>query len=189
MIKLIIMNIRLRELFFIFFKISIVLIGGGYVLLPISIEEFSNKRKLLTKEEILDFYSLSQCLPGVIVVKTATFIGYHLRGKAGALVSLLGLITPPFLAILAIAFYLKSANPKIWECLNTITIAVIVLVGASFIEIAEVCLRTAFTILIFILTVLMFAFTDLQPVVIIILLSIFGVLIKTISRKYKGVEK
>ena len=105
------------------------------------------------------------------------------------LVSLLGLLTPPFFAILAIAIYLKSANPKVIECLNTITIAVIVLVGASFVEIAGVCLRSGFTLLIFILTVLMFAFTDIQPVVIIILLSIFGVLIKTISRKYKEVEK
>ncbi len=180
------MKIRLRELFFIFFRISIVLIGGGYVLLPISIEEFSGKRKLLTKEEIIDFYALSQCLPGVIVVKVATFIGYHLRGKLGAFMALLGLITPPFFAILAVAYLIQNVNSEILEIINTITIAVIVLVGASFVEMAQVCLKNLFTILLFILTVLLFTFSNLQPVSIIIILSIIGVLGKTLSRKFKG---
>lgn len=183
------MKIKLRELFFIFFKISIVLIGGGYVLLPISIDEFSNKRKLLTQEEIIDFYALSQCLPGVIVVKTAVFIGYHLRGKVGALTSLLGLITPPFFAILAVAYFLKYANPQILELVNTVTIAVIVLVGAAFCELAEVCIKNIFSAFLFILTILMFTFSKLQPVAIILILTIFGVLFKTFLRNQKGVFK
>lgn len=180
------MKISLKELFFIFFRISIVLIGGGYVLLPISINEFSKKRKILTQEEIIDFYALSQCLPGVIVVKTATFIGYHLRGKLGALFSLLGLITPPFIAIVAIGYYINGINPKILGIINTITIAVIVLVGASFIEMAEVCIKNLFTVFMFLLTVILFAFSNIQPVFIIIILSIFGVLYKNIMRRING---
>ena len=183
------MKIRLRELFFIFFRISIILIGGGYVLLPISIEEFSVKRKLLTKEEIIDFYALSQCLPGVIVVKVATFIGYHLRGKFGAFTALLGLITPPFFAILTVAYLIQNINPEMLEIINTVTIAVIVLVGASFIEMAGVCLKNIFTAALFIFTVILFTFTKLQPVSIIIILSVTGILIKTLSRKFKGAVK
>ena len=132
------MKITLAEMFWIFFRISIVLIGGGYVLLPISIDEFSKKRNLLTQEQIINFYALSQCLPGVIVVKTAVFIGYHLRGKGGAIIALLGLITPPFFAILFVASVLDKVSPDILSYINTITIAVIVLVGASFIELAGV---------------------------------------------------
>ena len=180
------MKIRLRELFFIFFKISIVLIGGGYVLLPISIDEFSRKRQLLSKEEIIDFYALSQCLPGVIVIKTATFIGYHLRGKLGAFASVLGLVTPPFFAIIAVAYFISSADTKILELINTVTIAVIVLVGASFIELAGICLKNAFSIGLFIITVFLFTFSKLQPVAIIIILTIFGVILKNIIRKIKG---
>ena len=179
------MKISLRTLFWIFFKISIVLIGGGYVLLPISIEEFSKKRNLLTKEQIIDFYALSQCLPGVIVVKTATFIGYHLRGKCGAFVSLLGLITPPFFSILLIANFINNADIKVIELIDTVTIAVIVLVGASFWELAGVCLKNGFTYILFLITTLMFIFTDFPPVTIIILLSILGMIIKSIQRKMK----
>lgn len=179
------MKIRLSEIFWIFFKISIVLIGGGYVLLPISIEEFSKKRNLLTKEEIINFYALSQCLPGVIVVKTASFIGYHLRGKLGAISAILGLTTPPFFAILAVAFFLNSINTEILDYINTITIAVIVLVGASFLELAKVCLKNTFTIILFIITILVFVFTNLPPVTTIILLSVLGLALKTINRKIK----
>ena len=179
------MKITLAEMFWIFFKISLVLIGGGYVLLPISIDEFSKKRNLLTQEEIINFYALSQCLPGVIVVKTAVFIGYHLRGKGGAIIALLGLITPPFFAILLVASILNKVNPEILSYINTITIAVIVLVGASFIELAGVCLRNFFTIMLFSITVLMFVFTNLQPVTLILILTIFGMIYKTIERKFK----
>ena len=179
------MKIKLTEMFWIFFKISIVLIGGGYVLLPISIEEFSKKRNLLTKEEIIDFYALSQCLPGVIVVKTAVFIGYHLRGKCGAITALLGLITPPFFAILFVANILNKINPEILAYINTVTIAVIVLVGAAFVELAFVCLKNFFTIFLFFLTVLMFIFTKLQPVTIILIMTVFGMLYKTIEHKFK----
>jgi len=177
------MKITLTEMFWIFFKISLVLIGGGYVLLPISIDEFSKKRNLLSQEEIINFYALSQCLPGVIVVKVAVFIGYHLRGKAGAVSALLGLITPPFLAILVVASILDNVNPEILSYINTITIAVIVLVGASFIEMAGVCLKNFFTIFLFILTVLMFIFTKLQPVMIILIMTSFGMLCKILTRK------
>ena len=178
------MKITLTEMFWIFFRISIILIGGGYVLLPISIDEFSKKRNLLTQEEIINFYALSQCLPGVIVVKTAVFIGYHLRGKGGAIVALLGLITPPFFAILFVASLLDKINPDILSYINTITIAVIVLVGASFIELAGVCLRNFFTILLFALTVLMFVFTKFQPVTIILIMTVFGLLYKFFARKF-----
>ncbi len=184
------MKITLAEMFWIFFKISLVLIGGGYVLLPISIEEFSKKRNLLTQEQIINFYALSQCLPGVIVVKTAVFIGYHLRGKAGATIALLGLITPPFFAILIAAGILSKVDPAVLSYLNTITIAVIVLVGAAFVELAVVCLRNAFTISLFTMTVLLFIFTKLHPVSIILAMTVLGLFIKFVSRKiFKRGEK
>ena len=183
------MKITLAEMFWIFFRISIVLIGGGYVLLPISIDEFSKKRNLLTQEEIINFYALSQCLPGVIVVKTAVFIGYHLRGKGGAIIALLGLITPPFFAILFVASIFEKIHPDILSYINTITIAVIVLVGASFIELAGVCLRNFFTILLFTMTVLMFVFTKFEPVTIILIMTVFGMIYKAIERKFKRREE
>ena len=180
------MKITLAEMFWIFFRISLVLIGGGYVLLPISIDEFSKKRNLLTQEEIINFYALSQCLPGVIVVKTAVFIGYHLRGKGGAIIALLGLITPPFFAILIVAGILEKIHPDILSYINTITIAVIVLVGASFIELAGVCLRNFFTIFLFTLTVLMFVFTKFEPVTIILIMTALGMIYKFLEHKFSG---
>lgn len=183
------MKIRLSELYMIFFKISLILIGGGYVLLPISIEEFSKKRNLLTMEEIVDFFTLSQCLPGVIVVKTATFIGYHLRGTSGAAISLLGLITPPFFAILLIAYFLQSSNVQVSSIMDIVNVAVIILVSASFFELAGICLKNAFSIFLFIVTVALFLFSKLPPATIIILLTIFGMLTKFAVKKFsKEVE-
>ena len=118
----------------------------------------------------------------------ATFIGYHLRGKFGAIAAVLGLITPPFFAILAVAYFIKNADSKVIEMLDTITISVIVLVGASFIELAGVCIKNIFTLILFFVTLFLFLFTNLPPVTIIIILTIFGITAKSLMRKIKGAK-
>ena len=48
---------RLWLLFFTFAKIAALVVGGGLAMLPVIEETFSVKKKLLTKDEILDMVS------------------------------------------------------------------------------------------------------------------------------------
>ena len=92
-------------LFWEFFKIGSFTIGGGAAMIPQMRQIAVEDKKWMTDEEMLDCIAISQSLPGVIAVNTATFIGYKKRRMPGAVVSTLGVTVPAVLAIfIAVAF-------------------------------------------------------------------------------------
>jgi chromate transporter len=60
-------------------------------------------RGWMTDDEFFSGYSLSQILPGVNSTNMAVYIGQHLRGAIGATAALLGLLTGPFVIVIAAA--------------------------------------------------------------------------------------
>lgn len=95
------------ELFWSFFKIGSFTLGGGFAMIPLMEKELVQQKQWLSKEEFLDLLSLSQAMPGVFAVNMATSIGYRLRGKTGAIMSVLGNITMPILVILVLAIFFR----------------------------------------------------------------------------------
>ena len=91
-----------------FFKVGTLLLGGGYVILPLLTSELVEKKKWITSEELVEFYSISSSLPGIIAANTAIFTGRRLLGSKGAVAAILGVITPSFLAIILIASLLNE---------------------------------------------------------------------------------
>ena len=57
---------RCRMLFWGFFKIAALVVGGGYAIVPAAENEFIHRKKLLTEEELLDMMAIIQSLPGII---------------------------------------------------------------------------------------------------------------------------
>ena len=53
-------------------------------------------------DELLDYYAVGQCTPGVIADNTATFIGYKLRGITGGIIATIGVVFPSLIIILTI---------------------------------------------------------------------------------------
>ena len=70
------MKPKLTDMFFAFLKIGVLLLGGGYVIVPLLNNELVDKRHWITKEEVIDFYAMGQCVPGIIAANTTLFIGY-----------------------------------------------------------------------------------------------------------------
>ena len=66
----------LLDLFCAFFRIGLFTFGGGYAMLPLLQREIVEKKKWATEEEMLDYFAVGQCTPGVIAVNTATFVGF-----------------------------------------------------------------------------------------------------------------
>ena len=61
------------------------------------------EKQYIEKDEFWDLIAVVQTLPGVFAINTALYVGYKLRGKAGAALATLGAALPSFLAILLIA--------------------------------------------------------------------------------------
>lgn len=94
------------ELFWSFFKIGSFTLGGGFAMIPLMEKELVLRKQWLSKEEFLDLLSVSQAMPGIFAVNMATSIGYRLRGKRGAIMSVLGNILMPILTILFLAIFI-----------------------------------------------------------------------------------
>ena len=57
-------------------------------MLPILQREVVENRRWATEDELMDYYAIGQCTPGIIAVNTATFIGYKRKGIIGGIVAL-----------------------------------------------------------------------------------------------------
>lgn len=172
------MNVKLSELFFICTKIGALLLGGGYVIVPLLISEFVDKKRWLTKEEVLNFYALGQCVPGIIAPNTIMFLGYKLRGKMGAIAALLGLCLSPVAAILLVASFISViANLAIMKNIFWgVNIAIIVLIFLTIKEVWSTSVVDKLTFLFFIFAFLLCIF-GLSPAWVIVFAILFGVIL------------
>lgn len=99
---------ELWTLFATFFKIGICTFGGGYAMLPMLEREIVNKHGWATMEDLLDYFAIGQCTPGIIAVNTATFVGYKHKGVAGGITATLGVVAPSIVIITLIATVLTN---------------------------------------------------------------------------------
>jgi chromate transporter len=76
--------------------------GGFMALISVVADTMVEKRKFLKEEDMLDCISLAHLLPGPQGVNCVAYVGYHLRGGLGALVSAVGVLLPTFVFIVVL---------------------------------------------------------------------------------------
>ena len=175
----------LFKLFLIFTKIGAILLGGGYVILPILTDEFCDKRKLVTNDELVSYFAISQSLPGIIAANISLFVGYKLKGIKGALIAVIGVTIVPFWTIVFLASFLDKLVNKnfIQSALWGVGIAVIALITLSIREIWQKSDKDKFFYFIFILSLISMLYFELSPIQTIIIFSVIGILIKRSVKK------
>jgi len=102
------------QLFTAFFKIGLFTFGGGMSMLPMLQKELVESKKWLTEEEILNYFAIGQCTPGIIAVNVATFCGYKRAGLSGAIVSTIGIVCPSWIVITLIAGSISRFSDIVW---------------------------------------------------------------------------
>lgn len=168
----------LFSLFLIFVKIGAILLGGGYVILPIMTSEFVDKRNLVSHDDIVDYFALAQSLPGIIAANMSMFIGYKLKGKWGAIAAMLGVIFVPFWSIVLLASILGSLvnNSYVQGALWGVGVAVIALIILTVREMWQKSTRDLFFYIIFAATLSTLIFLKLTPIQTILIFTAIGVL-------------
>ena len=175
-------KISLLKLYIIFVKIGAILLGGGYVILPIITSELCKKRKLLKEEDIINYFALSQSLPGIIAANISMFAGYKLRGKLGAIAAMLGIITVPFIFIVLLASALDKFTDNIYiqGLFWGVGVAVIALIILTVREIWQKSKRDLFFHIIFLFSLIALLIFKLSPVATILIFSGLGIVYKRI---------
>ncbi|MCR4842060.1 MAG: chromate transporter [Eubacterium sp.] len=169
---------ELLELYTVFFRVGIMMFGGGYAMLPLLRREMVEKKGYVTEEEILEYYAIGQCTPGIIAVNTATFIGYKQKRTVGAVVALLGLVTPAVIIICIVAGILKNfaENPIVEHAFAGIRIAVVALIVKATVDFFRTGVKGAGAFVLFSLTFIASAFFGVSPVIIVLCCGVIGVL-------------
>ncbi|MDY5856047.1 MAG: chromate transporter [Anaerovoracaceae bacterium] len=177
----------LKELFEIYFtsvKVGAMTFGGGYAMLPILQKEVVEKKPWNTEEEILDYYALAQCLPGIIMVNTLAFVGQKRKGTAGAIASGLGAVTPPLIIITVIAALLTAFAdvPAVQNAFAGIRVCVCVLIFNSILKLWKSSMVDKKCLAIFLVVAAGSLFLDLSPILFVAGAGILGILIQIAGR-------
>lgn len=164
------------ESFKTFFKIGIFTLGGGYAMIPLIEEEVVNRKKWVSKEEMLDLIAIAQSCPGVFAINIATFIGYKLHKTRGAIATTIGTALPSFLIILAIAIFFKQFedNRIVASIFRGIRPAVVALIAVPTFRLGQRAKLNKYTIWIPVACALVIWGLGVSPIYIIILAALAG---------------
>ncbi|UKI41275.1 MAG: chromate transporter [Candidatus Melainabacteria bacterium] len=96
----------------------------------------------MSYDEILDKFCISQCLPGIIVANTALFVGYKLRGVAGAIAAIVGVTISAFVIIISVANILSVIfhNKVVNNIFDYVNLSVIVLILVTLKDMFPKCI-------------------------------------------------
>ncbi|HSR88587.1 MAG TPA: chromate efflux transporter [Pontiella sp.] len=128
----------LSSLFLCFLKIGCVSFGGFMSLVSMIENQVVEKRKWLSEEDMLDGIALANLLPGPMAVNTVAYVGYRLRGGAGALLAAVAVLLPTTLLMIGLThlYFLYGTLPTVERIFAGILPAVAAIV-------LNVCLKMA----------------------------------------------
>ena len=178
----------LLDLFCAFFRIGLFTFGGGYAMLPLLQREIVEKKHWDTEEELLDYFAVGQCTPGVIAVNTATFVGFKEKKLSGAIFATLGIVSPSLVIITVIAALLSNFAhiAAVQNAFAGIRVAVCVLIFNSIVKLWKKSvvdkLTFAVFLAVFIGSVLL---SHVSPVVFIVAAAVLGIVVRVWLRTGK----
>ena len=176
------MNI-LIDMFITFAKVGVMTFGGGYAMLPILQREVVENKKWATEEELVDYFAIGQCTPGVIAVNTATFIGQKNKGFLGGIVATFGVVFPSIVIISLLASVINTFSHIAWvqDALAGIRVCVCVLILNAVMKLSKKSIVGITTFIIFLIVTLASLLTDLSPVISVILAALAGIVLNTLG--------
>ena len=178
---------ELWTMFLAFARIGGLTFGGGYAMLPMLQKEVVEKHGWATEEELMDYYAIGQCTPGVIAVNTATFVGQKTRGTAGAIFATLGVVFPSMVIITVIAAFISNFAhlAVVQNAFAGVRVCVCVLIFNAVTKLWKKSVVDKATLVIFLAVFAGSVFLELSPMLYVLLAGIAGVLIKTWEAKRK----
>ncbi len=178
---------KLLSLFLSFAKVGVLTFGGGYAMIPILEREIVDRRGWASSEELMDYYAVGQCTPGVIAVNTATFIGYKVAGNLGGIMATLGVVFPSLVIITLIAGILTNFAdvPAVKSAFAAIRACVCVLIFNAVLKLWKSAVKDRPALVIFVLVLGLSLFFDISPVVFVLFCGSAGVALTRLGLRGK----
>lgn len=154
------------NLFLTFAKVGVMTFGGGMAMLPILQREVVDGKGWATEEELVDYYAIGQCTPGIIAVNVATFVGRKQRGALGGIAATAGVVFPSLVIITLLAGLIQNFSHLAWveNAFAGIQVCVCVLIGNAVAKLVKKAVIDKRTAALFMLVLLGGVFLNVSPV-------------------------
>lgn len=162
----------------IYLRIGLMFVGGGYVLIPLLNHIMVEQYRWLTLRQFIDGLALSQLTPGPLAM-LATFTGFRAGGFPGALVATIFIFIPCVVLMLVVGRNydrLKKID-IIGSTLNGLLPAVVGLVAAAAWDLGVSSLSGVKELVILAVGFAIFKWTKVAPMFVILGAGVVGVLL------------
>ena len=168
------------DLFLTFARIGVLTFGGGYAMLPIIQREIVEKKGWVSEAEVMDYYAIGQCTPGVIAVNTATFTGRKILGNAGGIVATVGVVFPSIVIITIIAALIHGFADlrPVQDALAGIRVCVCVLIFNAVVKMWKKAVVDRITLVLYLAILIASVFFDASPVLMVVIAAVCGLLVR-----------
>lgn len=179
---------ELWDLFWSFTRIGTFTFGGGYAMLPLMQREIVELKQWATDEQMVDYYAVAQCIPGIIAINTATFVGYDRRGPAGAVAATLGMVFPSIVIITLIASFVHvfEETPLLQHAFAGVRIAVTALIIGAVVNMWRSSVVNSWGALLFFTALLLIFFLKLSPIIVILAAAAVGIWLSGSWRRFRS---
>lgn len=132
------------ELFWVFFKVGILGIGGGYAAIPLIQSFVVDGHGWLTQAQFADLLAIDELTPGPIAINSATFVGMRVAGVGGAIVATFAFVLPSviIISILGLIYFKYKKLSFMQTILKTLRPVVAAAVFSAFLSLAVLALWT-----------------------------------------------
>lgn len=179
---------ELFDIFFTFIRVGALTFGGGYAMMPILQREVIEKKNWATMDEIMDWYAIGQCLPGIIMINTSLFVGNKRKGVAGGIAAALGSSFPSLVIITIIASLLQhfADYPVVINAFAGIRVCVCVLVVNAVAALWKKAIIDWKCAVIFIAVCALSMFTKLSPIIQVVGAAVLGIALQLSGGKRRA---
>lgn len=140
---------------------------------------YVEKKKTISSEDLLDLVSVAKSIPGTMIANVAMLYGYRVQGLLGGLVCMIGMCMPPMLILIIISFFYNSFRNNYWinAAMMGMQAAVVPIIANAAKNLIKGSTKYPPCILIIAVSTVLYLFADINPVVLVIIGILSGLLI------------
>jgi len=162
-----------------FIRVGILGYGGGPSSIPLVQIEAVNNYGWMTLDEFAEVLAMGNALPGPIATKMAGYIGYKVAGFMGAILALIGLVGPTFIAMIVLYRFVDTFKSNIYVkgMISAVKPLVVVLLGMLILDMLPASFKGITQYLIAAVTFVSMKYFHVHPGIVVVSVLTFGALL------------
>lgn len=126
-----------------FARIGCFTFGGGWSILAQIDQEFIQRQKLITKEELLELTAVGRSLPGIMITNISMLFGCRVAGWFGGVCAVFGIALPSvvILSLVTAGYDLLKSNLWCSSALQGVSAAVVPIICSALLSLGKEAFR------------------------------------------------